>query len=108
MAIQMISKTVDHPEKATGTIDTYITVPGQLTRWKDVGNQLLDGMLQAQENVGQIHWVDLSMTIAQGIRHNLQYGGNDRVIVIDADNADANDVIDALLWVNGASTGHVS
>lgn len=108
MTVQLILKTVDHPEKAPGTLDTYVTAPGVMTRWQDVGAVMYDGMLQAQENVGQINWVAMSQTLAKGTVHNSQHGGNDRVVVIDADNADANDVIDAMIWVTGASTGHVS
>lgn len=100
MSIQLVVTRAPRREKAAGTIDTYVTVPGQTTRWSDVGGHTLDGMLQAQTNVGQISWVDLSMNIAKGMHYNQTSGAHDRVVVIDADNADGNDIIDALLWLS--------
>lgn len=103
MTIQLIAKEVDYQKIGRVTEDNltgYYTVPGRTTRWSDVGGHLLDGMLRAQTNLGQVSWTDLSQTIAKGTVYNHEHGGNDRVLVVDGDNADANDVIDAMLWLS--------
>lgn len=101
MTIQLIVKTTDWQRRVEDSPSGhYETVAGRTTRWPDVGDHLLDGMLQAQTNLGQVQWTDLSQTIAKGTVYNNEHGGDDRVLVVDSDNADANDVFDAVLWLN--------
>lgn len=101
MSITIVSKITDYqaadPDHPSG--NRYLTVRGEVTR-RDVKGQLdatvLDGMISAQDDLGQVNWVNLSMTIAQGWVYNAEHGGNDRVVVIDTENADGSDVIDAI------------
>lgn len=98
--IAIISKTTDYqaadPDHPSG--NRYLTVRGEVTRKDETyaAATVLDGMISAQDDLGQVNWVNLSATIAQGWVYNSQYGGNDRVAVIDTDNADGSDIIDAI------------
>ena len=65
---------------------------------------VLDGMLEAQGNVGQITWVELTQTIARGtfVRAGVTPVSADelgKIAVVDTDNADAREAIAAALWV---------
>ncbi|MBV9871735.1 MAG: hypothetical protein JO214_14035 [Frankiaceae bacterium] len=103
MTIQLVVKATDYQRRVDDSPSGhYETIVGQTTRWHDVGGHLLDGMLQAQSNVGKpVHWVNLTQTIAKGTVYNDRHGGQDRVLVADPENADGEELIDAMLWVSG-------
>ena len=68
------------------------------------GNDItvLDGMLDAQNNLGQITWTELTTTVARGTYTyrdaNIEIERN--IAVIDLDNADVAEALDATIWVN--------
>ena len=69
------------------------------------GNDItvLDGMIEAQNAIGKsITWTKLSMTVAYGtfswgVKGDL---AEERVVVIDLDNADVKTAVEAALWAN--------
>lgn len=67
------------------------------------GLTLLDAMFEAQDNVGQISWIELTRTVARGtfVSHALPVSADElgRVVVVDTENADAREAIVAALWV---------
>lgn len=72
---------------------------------------VLDGMMAAQRRFGQITWTDLTATVAKGTFSEVDADHDDdsdqvvttarelRVVVVDADNADSREAIEAALWV---------
>lgn len=60
-------------------------------------------MIEAQAAIGcSIAWVELSMTVARG---TFSFGvkgdhAEERVAVVDLDNADVRDALAATMWVN--------
>lgn len=104
MPIVIVSKTTDYQVRNDQIDGGHRTVRGELTR-RDVKGQLdatvLDGMIDAQADLGQVSWVNLNMNIAQGLIYNAEHGGNNRVVVIDTDNADGSDIIDAMNALHG-------
>lgn len=76
----------------------YITA-GEVTDTgiADGSARLFDGMLEAQDALGQITWHDLTWNIAMGVR------GGERIAVFDLDTANGLEVIHVTNWVNGHS-----
>lgn len=99
MSITIVSKTTDYQKPSDRFSSGYTTVYGEVTV-RAVKGQLdatvLDGMIDAQNDLGQITWHDITMNIAQGTLYNSEHGGRDRVAVIDTDNADGADIIAAI------------
>lgn len=64
---------------------------------------VLDGMIEAQDAIGcSITWTNLSMTVARG---TFSFGvvgdtAEERVVVVDLDNASVKEAVDACLWAN--------
>lgn len=106
MPITIVSKTTDYQVRNDNQLDGYRTVPGEVVRadFKDEPHAtVLDGMIDAQNDLGQVHWIRLTTTIAHGWINNAQHGGTDRVVVIDTDNADGSDVIDAMNYLHAVT-----
>lgn len=66
---------------------------------------VLDGMLDAQNALGQITWTDLTTTVARGTyvpAGVIPVSADElhRIAVIDLDNADVAEALAATLWVN--------
>lgn len=68
------------------------------------GNDItvLDGMLDAQNDLGQITWTDLTTTVARGtyVYRDADIEIERNIAVIDLDNADVADALAATIWVN--------
>lgn len=99
--ITVVTKIADHRERSERPEITghFVDVVGPISSREVKANNLIDGMLDAQDDLGQVRWVDLSQTIAKGLATDQQHGGEHRVIVVDEDNADGGDIISAMLWV---------
>lgn len=106
MTISIIAKTATSRVPVPGgSVTAYADQPGVVTHYNVKGDsaaQILDGMIAAQNDLGQISWTALTENIARGGHHNNGNGGQDRVAVIDTDNADGLDIIAAVNWVNEA------
>lgn len=68
------------------------------------GLNLLDALFEAQDNIGQVTWIELTRTVAKGtfVRAGVTPVSADelgRVAVVDTENADAREAIAAALWV---------
>lgn len=64
---------------------------------------VLDGMIEAQNVIGRsITWTDLSMVVARGTYSWVVSGdlAEERVVVVDLDNASVKEAVDACLWAN--------
>lgn len=84
------------------TTIVYIT-KGAFTTPVEGAEHLLDGMVVAQTAVGRsVTWTDLTIEVARG---TFSYGvvgdlAEERVAVIDVDNATAREALAATMWVN--------
>ena len=102
--IAILNKTTDYRVTTYGTDGSsdYVTVAGTLTTTEITGTNVLDGMIDAQNDLGaSIQWSTLTVTSAQGTSYNHEHGGYDRWVVIDLDNADGPDFIALFNWVSG-------
>ncbi|QBI98373.1 hypothetical protein SEA_CARTHAGE_101 [Mycobacterium phage Carthage] len=102
--ITMIFKTGEYQQRVPVEDDApiYVTVAGQIWQ-RDVTSTdatLLDGMFDAQSDYGQISWTKLTRTTAWGSSYDNTHGTHNRVLVIDRDNATAEDVLEGMLWLS--------
>ncbi|ABD58204.1 hypothetical protein PBI_COOPER_87 [Mycobacterium phage Cooper] len=67
------------------------------------GADMLDGMIEAQADKGQVVWLELRHHVAFGYAQDRagEDNGKDRVAVFDLDGADGMAVIHVTNWVNG-------
>ncbi|AKO62275.1 hypothetical protein AU098_gp099 [Mycobacterium phage Apizium] len=111
MAIHIITKLGDWNTRTTSTDggpDHYVTVAGEST--DDIlssDKTMFDGMLAAQNTLGQILWGKLSAHVACGTHYGSEHGTIDRIAVIDMHGATREDVLETVLWVNGITQGAV-
>ncbi|AZS12746.1 hypothetical protein SEA_AELIN_100 [Mycobacterium phage Aelin] len=103
MAIHIIIKTGEYQQRVPVEDDApiYVTVAGEST--VDILNSdktMIDGMLVAQNTLGQISWGDLSAHVARGTHYGSEHGTTDRIAVIDMHGATREDVLETVLWVN--------
>ena len=65
------------------------------------GDQMYDGLLEAQDDLGQVTWDALNGSSALGVLEHANGLGGNRVAVFDLDCADGMDVIRVTNYVNG-------
>ena len=76
----------------------YIT-KGHMTEVR--GDQMYDGLLEAQDDLGQVTWDALNGSSAIGVLTHANGHGGTRIAVFDLDCADGLDVIRVTNYVNG-------
>lgn len=69
--------------------------PGKVVEVDPRGTTVLDGMVEAQDDYGQITWTTVRPTTCFG------HAAAERVAVFDLSSADGLDVIHVTYWVNG-------
>lgn len=65
------------------------------------GDQMYDGLLEAQDDMGEVTWEALSGAVAMGVLTHANGHGGTRIAVFDLDCADGLDVIHVTNYVNG-------